>query len=65
VASLMEGFNIRLKTENRLLPLDAKCLTGLTALVAERIASNINVKRHSSIGCRALSQFIATLQPWS
>ena len=70
----MEAFNSRFtpalaggarETENRSLLLDAKSLRELKALVAERIAYYNNVRRHSSIGYRAPSQFIATLQPWS
>lgn len=61
----MEAFNSRFKTENRSLLLDAQTLNRLKALVAERIAYYNNVRRHSSIGYRAPSQFIATLQPWS
>ena len=70
----MEAFNSRFtpalaggarETENRSLLLDAKSLRQLKALIAERIAYYNNVRRHSSIGYRAPSQFIATLQPWS
>jgi putative transposase len=70
----MEAFNSRFtpalaggarETENRSLLLDVPSLGQLKALVAERIEYYNNVRRHSSIGYRAPSQFIATLQPWS
>jgi putative transposase len=60
----MEAFNSRFKTENRSLLLDAQSLTELKQLVAERMVYYNNVRRYSSIGYRAPSQFIATLQPW-
>ncbi|MBM3120879.1 MAG: IS3 family transposase [Chloroflexi bacterium] len=61
----MEAFNSRFKTENRSLVLDARSLTELKQLVAERMVYYNNVRRHSSIGYRAPSQYIATLQPWT
>ena len=70
----MEAFNSRFtpalaggarETENRSLLLDVPSLGQLKALGAERIEYYNNVRRHSSIGYRAPSQFIATLQPWS
>ena len=61
----MEAFNSRFKTENRSLMLDVQSLTELKQLVGVRMLYYNNVRRHSSIGYRAPSQFIATLQPWS
>lgn len=61
----MEAFNSRFKTENRSLLLDAQSLTELKQLVAERMVYYNNIRRHSSIGYRAPSQYIATLQPWT
>jgi putative transposase len=61
----MEAFNSRFKTENRSLLLDVQSLTELKQLVAERIVYYNNVRRHSLIGYRAPSQFVATLQPWT
>jgi transposase InsO family protein len=61
----MEAFNSRFKTENRSLLLDAQSLTELKQLVAKRMVYYNNVRRHSSIGYRAPSQYIATLQPWT
>jgi hypothetical protein len=61
----MEAFNSRFKTENRSLLLDAQSVSELTQLVAERMVHYNNVRRQSSIGYRAPSQYIATLQPWT
>ena len=61
----MEAFNSRFKTEYRSLLLDAQSSAELKQLVAERMVYYNNVRRHSSIGYRAPSQFIATLPPWS
>src|SRR3990172_133766 len=60
----MEGFNSRLKTENRSLFLDAQTLDQLRAIVAERMAYYNRERRHSSIGYRAPARYLATLRPW-
>ena len=61
----MESFNSRFKSENRSLLLDANTLSALHAVVSRRIDYYNNVRRHSTIGYRAPSAFIATLRPWS
>lgn len=61
----MEGFNSRFKTENRSLLLDARSLTRLEGVVAERMDYYNNERRHSSIGYKAPVIYIGTLQPWS
>jgi hypothetical protein len=61
----MEAFISRFKTENQSPLLDAKGLTEPKQLVARNIAYYKNASRYSSIGNRAPSQFIPTLQPRS
>ncbi|MGH2626359.1 MAG: integrase core domain-containing protein [Anaerolineales bacterium] len=61
----MEAFNSRFKSENRSLFLDARTLGRLRAVVAERMHYHNHERRHSTIGYRAPSAFIATLRPWS
>jgi len=61
----MEASNSRFKTEVQSLLLDVQSLTELKQLVGARMLYHNNVRRHSSIGYRAPSQFIATLQPWT
>lgn len=61
----MESFNSRFKSENRSLFLDAQTLSALGIVVSRRMSYHNHERRHSSIGYRAPSAFIATLQPWS
>ena len=61
----MESFNSRFKSENRSLLLDASTLSALDAVVSRRMDYYNHVRRHSTIGYRAPSAFIATLRPWS
>lgn len=61
----MESFNSRFKSENRSLFLDAQTLSALGIVVSRRMSYYNHERRHSSIGYRAPSAFIATLQPWS
>ena len=61
----MEALNGRFKGENPSLLLDAQSPTELKQVVAERMIHYNSVRRHSSIGYRAPSQFIATLQAGS
>jgi transposase InsO family protein len=60
----MEGFNSRIKSENRSLFLEAQTLNQLQAVVAGRMAYYNQERRHSSIGYRAPATFVATLRPW-
>ena len=61
----MESFNSRFKSENRSLFLDARTLRALGAVVSRRMDYYNHVRRHSTIGYRPPSAFIATLRPWS
>ena len=61
----MESFNSRFKSENRSLLLDARSLSKLPDVVRGRMDYYNHERRHSTIGYRAPSAFIATLRPWS
>ncbi|MGH8568543.1 MAG: IS3 family transposase [Gammaproteobacteria bacterium] len=59
----MEAFNSRFKTENRSLFLDARDLTELTGVVAERVRYYNRERRHSTLGNQAPLTYIARLIP--
>jgi len=61
----MESFNSRFKSENRSLFLDTSTLSALRGIVSRRMGYYNHQRRHSTIGYRAPSVFIATLRPWS